>query len=752
MQTTKKTLLWLIAILFSLQHVQAQNCTACFTATVDSLNPFIINVDASCSSLPTTNASYEWYVDQVYIATYVSPQLQLPVLSNGNHNIMLVTYAGACVDTAYQTIVTTPSCSAQFYAYNNTPNSFYFYALYNYSPSSVFSWDFGDGSPISNDFYQTYHAYANTGNYNVCVTVQDTVTNCTSSYCGVVNVSTTTAGCIANVGVYVDPISGSLYADGAASYVNYPYNYYTFSLNGIQVQQGNSPYYTTMLTSSGLYAVTLSLTDSMGNVCDSITQTINYNALGTQSCYPCFNYTYNLTYDSLYIDAGCSIIPSGGSIVWNINGQTANAGVSAFWQGFQTSGIQLVTLYVLDSTNQICDSLSQYLYTYAPPCNSCISVSQVAGSTSDYIFDGTCNTNAAYYTWTVNGQLITYSASPVLNYTFSQSGQYNVCLITSDSLGYTCTAACTTVTVNTPTQTQFSINGTIYKVNNTFTYAPAGSAEAKVYLIKLITGGQLEAIDSTVTNNYGQYTFTNKPIDDYRIKVALQTSSPDYAYNIPTYISSAVMWYDANVVTLINNTYGKDIYMQYGANTGGNGFISGNVFGGANKKRSPADVTLILVDQSTNTPIAYTKPGANGYYEFANIPMGNYKVYGELLNRASIPDNITVSATQMSHTGKNFVYTSTVIQPTNAVLSTNNIDETLNWNISPNPTQGLVQLSNLPSDATVSIFDLVGKLVYNQQVKANTSVSIDTKSWDKGIYMIRIQEGNRQSAKKLMVQ
>ncbi|GBL35487.1 hypothetical protein EMGBS15_10820, partial [Filimonas sp.] len=42
--------------------------------------------------------------------------------------------------------------------------------------------------------------------------------------------------------------------------------------------------------------------------------------------------------------------------------------------------------------------------------------------------------------------------------------------------------------VNTPTVTQYTISGVIYAVDSFYNYAPAGLGDAKVYLIKLITG------------------------------------------------------------------------------------------------------------------------------------------------------------------------------------------------------------------------------------------------------------------------
>ncbi|HPI55585.1 MAG TPA: T9SS type A sorting domain-containing protein, partial [Chitinophagaceae bacterium] len=260
---------------------------------------------------------------------------------------------------------------------------------------------------------------------------------------------------------------------------------------------------------------------------------------------------------------------------------------------------------------------------------------------------------------------------------------------------------------------------------------------AKVYLIKLITGGTLEAVDSTTTDAQGYYSFNNKPIDDYRIKVALNTSSLNYNSNIPTYYANALMWYDAQIVTLFGNTYNRDIYMLYGTNPGGNGFISGNVFQGANKpSRNVVDVTLILVDQSNQLPVAYAKTDANGNYSFSNIPNGTYKVYGELLNRASIPENLVISSSQSSYSNKNFVYNDNVIQPTNTSVSVPTVTLTSNLRISPNPATTNIRLENSAAASSIKIRDLTGRIIKSFEVQQGEPIYLDCQSWRKGIYLI----------------
>lgn len=748
-----RILLLMLVLLGSTGISFSQNCTACFSAIPDSNNPMIINLDASCSNASST-AWYDWYVDGIPYGAINQPYFQLPFSQAGNFTVTLVLNDGACIDSSSQNISINGGCNAVFLPYNFTNSSFYFYHIGLYSNTASYQWDFGDGATASGQY--GFHAYSTPGTYNVCLTVTDT--GCSDVQCQTITVnSISTTSCVASFTSTVDPVSGYLYADASSSAYDPTNTLFNWYINGSLVQQNTFPGLSTLLTMAGTYSVTLVLTDYNQQPCDSSTQMVTYGgSTQSNSCFACLNYYYNPTYDSVYLYS-CSQVPINGSLLWYINGNLVNAGTGPFLQGFATQGYQTIGLYTLDSLNTICDSTFQLIYTYAAPCTSCLTITQVAGSTSDYIFDGSCSAQNYAYTWSVDGTYITTAYSPQFTYSFNQSGTYNVCVQSYDSLGNYCTQACSSVTVNTPTNTLYDLSGRIYKFNNFFQYQAAGQGEAKVYLIKLITGGTLEAIDSTITDVNGYYSFNNKPIDDYRVKVALNPISADYSINIPTYYNSGVMWYDANVITLFANSYNRDVYMQYGINNGGSGFISGSVFQGANrggKTRSgnAQDVTLILVDQSTNDPIAYAKPDASGNYQFSNIPMGTYKVYGELLNRASIPDNITISATQNVFTNKNFSYTHAVIQPTNMALSVNETEQLSDLRIVPNPATQIVTISNDAVMRNTTILDVTGRVITRFTLKAGEQRSLDCTGWNRGLYIIQTESNGKRSANRLLLQ
>ncbi len=122
---------------------KAQTCTACFTATADSINSLVINLDASCSNAP--NALYEWHVDGTLYTVFPFPSIQLPFNVAGTHSIKLIINDQGCIDSITQSIIVFQDCNANFYPYQFGNGNYYFIGNNN-SPTATYSWTYGDGN------------------------------------------------------------------------------------------------------------------------------------------------------------------------------------------------------------------------------------------------------------------------------------------------------------------------------------------------------------------------------------------------------------------------------------------------------------------------------------------------------------------------------------------------------------------------------------------------------------------------------
>jgi len=93
----------------------------------------------------------------------------------------------------------------------------------------------------------------------------------------------------------------------------------------------------------------------------------------------------------------------------------------------------------------------------------------------------------------------------------------------------------------------------------------------------------------------------------------------------------------------------------------------------------------------------------------------------------------------------------------NSLSVAEEIIEDDNFNVWPNPSKGTVnfKFKSLDKNATISMMDLQGRLIYNKEIN-NTSTthvqnSIDTSSFSKGVYFLQIKQGKSVITKKIIL-
>jgi PKD repeat protein len=150
-------------------------------------------------------------------------------------------------------------CNAQF-TYTSTPNGVYTFAGANNSPSTVYFWNFGNGSVGSG---QNVTATFNPNNaYTVCLTVQDTFNNCVDSFCQVIG-NNTPSPCNADYSYVVNGTNVTLTNTSTAANTMS----YSWKANGVVFSTAANPVYT---NSAGTYNICLNITDNVTQCSDSI--------------------------------------------------------------------------------------------------------------------------------------------------------------------------------------------------------------------------------------------------------------------------------------------------------------------------------------------------------------------------------------------------------------------------------------------------------------------------------------------------
>lgn len=128
----------------------------------------------------------------------------------------------------------------------------------------VYSWNMGDGTVLSGA--NPVHTYAQPGWYSVCLTLTDTVINCTSTFCSQVYIS---SGCNAS---FTTSTSGLVLTTNNLSTGFNPV--YSWDMGDGTVLSGTNPTHT--YSQPGWYNVCLTLTDTVINCIDSFCMSVYF--------------------------------------------------------------------------------------------------------------------------------------------------------------------------------------------------------------------------------------------------------------------------------------------------------------------------------------------------------------------------------------------------------------------------------------------------------------------------------------------
>lgn len=727
-----------------------------------------------------------------------------------------VTDASGCTATDCDTLVvdttSTGNCSAGFYYSNNSnPNSpivagdsvsFYFsgtlsntnYYVWTVQPNGLTSYQ---QNPVFN--------FPSSGNYQVCVEVYDSLSNCSDTQCASVVVQSVNANCGGYIVVNGTP--GSLPV--------------TLVINstgvGPFIYQWNTGDTTSVITasSSGTYCV--DVTDATGctfSQCANIVGPSGCNASFTSSGpTPNWDYTftadtqnlgfdYNWTVDNITVATvydlqlsglsngshdvcltvsdsltGCSAIecqtiivgcsasftasgpdqngdytftPDIQNIGWDYSWASDNQSVSSvsIFQTQFSNGVHEVCLTITDSLNNCTDTQCQ---TITVGCNASFTTSG-PDSLNGYTFTSDQQWLGLDYDWTVdNVSVSTVYDAQVSNLT---NGMHYVCLTVTDSAQGCSASQCDTVVVGGNNNCFGYISGQIY----------AGTTNQPldlgvVYLITHDTStNQLAVVDSMLIDSGNYYFFGPLDCGDYLVKAAAYQGSQYYANHIPTYYGNSPFWGFAQTVSLNqqNTQTTADIMLIAANNPGGPGFIGGDVTQGANKM-DPGDPLAgmeVLLFNLNGGAITYAYTDQNGNFGFSNLAWGTYQVYVEVLGVQTIPAIVTIGPDQPSVDDVHIFVTEELVS---TGIEEFNFDGAIS-EVYPNPVGDDASIGfNLPSAVIIdiSILDLTGRTISTESVAiagGESKLTIRTDRLNSGYYFLNIQDvdGNFSVTRKFM--
>lgn len=395
-------------------------------------NGFVVNMSTTnesvcgaCDGTATANVSggtapyaYQW--GQLSATT---PSVSS--LCSGGEQVT-VTDANGCSSTAYGNVSCTPNnnCSAGFtFTVNNGVVQFTNTSTGGNFPGYV--WNFGDnGSAFTTS---PSHSYNSNGWYAVCLTMYDSLGNCSSTYCDSLQITNTLCNNLAATMTTVNESSCNA-CDGSAS---------------VNVTGGTAPYSYQWVNNSATTATVSPLCYGYQAVTITDANGCSTSAMGLVNCpnvFGCQAYFYTSTNGNTvsFVNQSSGGNPSSTVYTWNFGDNSYATGQNPAPHTYANNGTYYVCLTMSDSlcSSTYCDTV--VIGNVTPNCSVYFGMYQDSlNPLLWYAYPFVGGTAPFTYLWDFGDNSTSTQASPTHSY--NAPGQYTVCLMITDATG--CTSA-----------------------------------------------------------------------------------------------------------------------------------------------------------------------------------------------------------------------------------------------------------------------------------------------------------------------
>jgi len=631
-----------------------------------------ISFNSGTSQLPSSPVLYNWNFGNGATSTQANPVFTYT--TNGTYNVCLtITSTNSnCTDTYCQTITVGQSnvCNISFTFAQNPNGAYVFTPTFPTTISNPqFHWNFGDGQ--TSTLQNPVHAYVNAGVYSVCLTISGSGITCT--YCDSAYFNSTVNACNAS---FIYQTSG-LTVTFSSPMVNTLANHYWSFGNGTSSTLANP---TVTYTAPGTYNVCHHVWNN--NCSDSICMTITVGQ--TTNCIVSYTYsTQNVLPGQVQFFG--HIQPATGTYYWHWSfgdGQSANGQQNPIHQ-YAQPGHYVVCVNVMQNNGTIACSYCDSIYvpqTPSIPCNANFTFQQ-SGTTVHFFHNnsGISPSTTMNYYWDFGDNTSSNLVNPT--HTYLAAGVYNVCLTITDSLNNCSAQYCVTITIgnNTTCQASFQFTyGSIYNaaffghftplstalqwvwdfgdgttgtgknITHSFpgpgTYnvcltviTPAGTCPSTTYCQTVVIQGNTPNCQAYFTyqvNNanvhFNGLNSSSTPNQFLHYVWDFGDSTTGIGQNIVhTYTAMGTYTVCLTVIDSINGCSDQFCQTIILAN---NIQLSGQILCGNNPADAGTVYLLSVIPGSSNgvVPVAQTTILAGGYYQFSNVPYGNYLIQAHL--------------------------------------------------------------------------------------------------------------------------
>lgn len=302
-------------------------------------------------------------------------------------------------------------------------------------------WDFGTGS-VSGQQNPSY-TFSQSGTYLVCLSIYDTLSNCSDSACHYVTVtSSQSQPCMASFTYSANP-NNSVNFFSNVSGGTAPYTYsWNFGFGPGSGSTLANPVYT--YNNPGTYGATLTVTDANGISCTY------FDTVQVNTCSAYFTFSgnssgvVNFTNQSNPLNAGLI------TTSWSFgDGSFSNAVHPT--HTYTSSGTYVVTLNYYDSlTNCSASYTDSLVIQIGTPSNCNASYTIAKDSTLAFgviLYNTSSNFSSHYYSWDFGDGTTGSGRTPIHQY--QSFGSYVVCLTITDSILNCTSTFCDTVGMDT---------------------------------------------------------------------------------------------------------------------------------------------------------------------------------------------------------------------------------------------------------------------------------------------------------------
>lgn len=235
---------------------------------------------------------------------------------------------------------------------------------------------------------------------------------------------------------------------------------------------------------------------------------------------------------------------------------------------------------------------------------------------------------------------------------------------------------------------------------------------------------------STKFKNKFDNTYVTNPSGNYTDETIAYLISP--CYNL-TQLENPILKFD--MVFDIELDWDV-LYMEYSTNSGETWSILGTV-------NDPNWYNSSFIDPQRPITVGKQWTGVDTTVKEYSYNLSNF------INESNIIFRF-VFATDAASNGEGAAIDNFTIAAS-AVLAVDDITEN-NFKLFPNPSTAIFYIQRQSNEKMeISVFDITGKLVFKEKNILNTHYTLNLSKVNKGIYFLKINDGNKQFAKRLMI-